>query len=346
MHWLEVQPHFNDLVVSTYGRGFWILDDITAIQQLDASQLSRPAHLFEARPAYRFLMREAPQSQPGDPAAGDNPDYGAALNLWLREAPDDSRMQIVDATGTVVRTVEPLRGLRTGLNRIMWDLREDASKQPRLRTQPLEHEHVRFDADGTRGPPEGGRVRPLAAPGNYTARIEIDGQVLETEIQVLQDPSSSVDVEEITEQIALLRALRDRTDQVTDLIDEIEIVRAQVDDIEERIGPDGARELRQAARTLDDELIELEMKLFDLRLTGGFAGQDSLRWPRQLYAKLISLAGYVGGTDERPTDQATEVFEIYERLLREHQERMEEIRSGSLVTLNQALVRAGLAPVG
>ena len=54
----------------------------------------------------------------------------------------------------------------------------------------------------------------------------------------------------------------------------------------------------------------------------------------------------MGGTDDRPTDQATEVFEIYEALLRDHQERMEEIRSGSLVTLNQALVQAGLAPVG
>jgi len=346
VHWLEVQPHFNDLVVSTYGRGFWILDDITAFQQLDDSHLASAAHLFEARPAYRFLMKEAPQSQPGDPAAGDNPDYGASLNLWLRERPDDARMEILDASGTVVRTVNPLPGLRAGLNRVVWNLREDASKAPRLRTQPLEHEHVNFDAQGTRPPPEGGRVRPLAAPGSYTARIAVDGQTLETGIEVLQDPASPVSVEEITEQIVMLRALRDRTDQVTDLIDEIEIVRAQVDDIEDRIGPDGSRAVREAARTLDEELIELEMKLFDLRLTGGFAGQDSLRWPRQLYAKLISLAGYVGGTDDRPTDQAVEVFEIYEALLADHQERMDEIRSGSLGSLNRALVQAGLAPVG
>ncbi len=346
VHWLEVQPHFNDLVVATYGRGFWILDDITPLQQVEVSDLETSAHLFQARPAYRFLMKESPQSQPGDPAAGRNPDYGASLNLWLQETPENARMEVVDAGGTTVRTEASLRGLRAGLNRVMWNLREDASNAPRLRTQPLEHEHVEFDAEGTRAPPEGGRVRPLAAPGWYTVRLDLDGTVLETPVEVRQDPSSSVTVDEITEQLALLRQLRDRTDEVTDLINEIEIVRAQIDDIQERVGDEGPVAVRRAAQTLDEELIDLEMKLFDLRLTGGFAGQDSLRWPRQLYAKLISLAGYVGGTDDRPTDQARDVFRIYEALLADYQARMGEIRSDALRGLNEALVSAGLAPVG
>ncbi len=86
--WLTVQPHFNDLVVATYGRGFWILDDITPIQQMSDEVLASSVHLFEPRPAYRFLSREGRSSQPGDPAAGENPDAGASINFFLGAGAD------------------------------------------------------------------------------------------------------------------------------------------------------------------------------------------------------------------------------------------------------------------
>ena len=49
-----MQQHFNDLVISTYGRGFWIMDDITPLQQLSDTVLGKSAHLFPPRAAYRF----------------------------------------------------------------------------------------------------------------------------------------------------------------------------------------------------------------------------------------------------------------------------------------------------
>ncbi len=60
VHWLVVQEHFNDLVVGTYGRGFWILDDITPIQQLNQEIVDSDVHLFEPRAAYRFLNKGSP----------------------------------------------------------------------------------------------------------------------------------------------------------------------------------------------------------------------------------------------------------------------------------------------
>ena len=56
-HWLVVQEHFNDLVVGTYGRGFYILDDITPLQQLTPEALKSDVYLFAPRPAYRFISR-------------------------------------------------------------------------------------------------------------------------------------------------------------------------------------------------------------------------------------------------------------------------------------------------
>ena len=54
MYWIDVQEHFNDLVVGTYGRGIWILDDLSPLQQLDQNITKKEAHLFDIKPAYRF----------------------------------------------------------------------------------------------------------------------------------------------------------------------------------------------------------------------------------------------------------------------------------------------------
>ena len=55
IHWLTIQEGFGDLVLGTYGRGFWILDDLSPLRQLSAEVLSADAHLFAPRPAYRLL---------------------------------------------------------------------------------------------------------------------------------------------------------------------------------------------------------------------------------------------------------------------------------------------------
>src|SRR5437870_313718 len=62
--WLTVQPHFHDLVVATYGRGVWILDDISPLEHLDAGTIRRRAWLFPPRPAYRFRTTQGVASAP------------------------------------------------------------------------------------------------------------------------------------------------------------------------------------------------------------------------------------------------------------------------------------------
>jgi len=346
-------------VVATYGRGFWILDDITAIQQLTPDLLaSDDYHLFEPRPAYRFLRRESQQST-YEGAQGTNPDYGATLHFAASlqqfsptiDLPDQTaQISVRDGNGDTIRTLSA--PVRPGINRVVWDLQEEPSRTPKLRTPSLEHDHVEFNGSGWRGPPEGGRVRPLAPPGQYTVDVKIGDWNATTELEVLKDPNAEGSLADIQAQVATVRALRDETDQVTDLIDEIEWVRKGLDDVEARI-EDDALQLRGVAsdsvatraEALDNELIEIEMLLFDLRLTGGTAGQDSLRWPRQLYAKLISLAGYISGTDYKPTDQAVEVHELYQDQLRVLLERMDGVRSGPLAAFNRLLAEGGAAPI-
>ena len=66
VYWITVQERFNDLVVATYGRGFWIIDDITPLQQAAAEVVAKDAHLFPPRAAYRFRSIESPEATTDD----------------------------------------------------------------------------------------------------------------------------------------------------------------------------------------------------------------------------------------------------------------------------------------
>ena len=143
----------------------------------------------------------------------------------------------------------------------------------------------------------------------------------------------------------MVREIRESVDSVVALIDEIEWIRAQTQLVRERnTDHAAAEEIREAGGTLEADLIELEMRLFDLRLTGGTARQDILRWARRLYARLTSLAGYITGTDDRPTDQSREVFEMLRSELGDYQRQMVAIRE-NVATFNRLLEDRGIDPI-
>jgi photosystem II stability/assembly factor-like uncharacterized protein len=185
--WMVVQEDFDDLVVATWGRGLWILDDIAPLQQLTPAVLNERAHLFEPRPAYLFVLRRPTTSESfatefDTPShAGRNPPYGAPVTYYLGTAARDVRVAIVDEKGASVATVQ---GTRTpGMNRVWWDLRANAPAK------------TTSDNGRGSGPAEanqegGGRgaTNPLVAPGTYSIKLSVDGQELTSKLVVRKDP--------------------------------------------------------------------------------------------------------------------------------------------------------------
>src|SRR5262249_36635042 len=84
VYWVAVQPRFHDLVVGTYGRGFYILDDLSALEQLTDTARAADAQLFTPRRAYRFRQVAQPNLAPTGTASGSNPPYGASIEYWLK----------------------------------------------------------------------------------------------------------------------------------------------------------------------------------------------------------------------------------------------------------------------
>jgi hypothetical protein len=96
---MVIQEHFNDLVIGTYGRGFYILDDLSPLQKMTPQVMASNVTLFAPRAAYRFKNIQTNYAQSDDPTAGQNPQYGAAINYWLKSVPQTATIAFLDAAG-------------------------------------------------------------------------------------------------------------------------------------------------------------------------------------------------------------------------------------------------------
>jgi photosystem II stability/assembly factor-like uncharacterized protein len=334
VYWLTVQEHFNDLVVATYGRGFWILDDLGPLQQLTPQALASDARLFTPRSTYRFRPITNNYGQSDDQTAGQNPPYGALISYYLRTAPEGAvTIRILDAAGQVIRTLEGPR--RAGISRVAWDLRHETSKEIRLRTTPVFAPDVRPGADGWRPLPEGGRVALLAPPGKYTVELLVGSQRLTQPLTVLKDPNSEGTEADIQAQFTLLRDIRQDLETAADMVNGIEVVRGQLQALAPLLEGGQAAAVRAQADALEKKLLAVEDALIQRRLTG--RGQDTVRWQAQLVAKLTYLAGGLAGADFAPTGQQQEVQGLLRQRVNAQQTALKEVLSKDLASFNSLL---------
>jgi len=195
----------NDLVVGTYGRGIWILDDISPLRQMGADFADQDVHLFKPGNAIR-VHRNVGQDTPFPPEVPHalNPPDGALVYYYLKSKPaGDVTLDVLDAKGAVVRHLssvpvppvpeaahppEPNFWLATpqplptaaGINRANWDGRYDS---PPAFSHSFE---INANPGLTPASPEG----PLAPPETYTLRLTVDGKPYETTVTVVNDPRS------------------------------------------------------------------------------------------------------------------------------------------------------------
>jgi len=332
VYWLDLQPHFHDLVVGTYGRGFYILDDLSGLEQLSDAVRAEAAHLFAPREAYRFRDVAQPNLAPRGTSTGRNPAYGASLQYWLKEpvkepaaATDEAvgapltekereaaekekaearkrlvELSVLDAEGREVRRLSGTN--RQGVNRVSWDLRHAPTFPVRLRTTPDENPHVweekRFRGQKHRGVFYYGiwdtKRGPLALPGTYTVKLVVNGEEVGQEsLVVKKDPNSAGSEQDIAEATRLAMAIYRDTDAVVRMINQLEWTRKQLEELR------GMLEATKAGPADLEELAAMEkaaLAVEDRLLQRNLAEADekSFRGPLQLYLKLLWLQAEVG----------------------------------------------------
>jgi photosystem II stability/assembly factor-like uncharacterized protein len=294
--WIAPQKDYHDVVISTYGRGLFILRDITALEQQDRV-VARNAYLYEPRPGFR-------EARSGS----------AVFQFALKNAPAAPvTLEILDSTGVLIRKMQ-VRA-RAGENRVTWDLQHDGSVQVELRTTPPDNPRIwdepRFrnrstrpvDHWGIQGPERAGA---LAVPGRYTVRLSVDSQTVSRPFRVLLDPEVATPEADIAASTrAQQRIVRDMN-ETADMINRIELARKQIEDLVK--SDSTAADLKDALGGLDQKLMATELKM--LSRTDLHSDDKWYVESYKPYMQLIWLLGEVGpgggdvqgGADHRPTD--------------------------------------------
>lgn len=341
VYWITVQPRFNDLVIATYGRGDWIMDDITALR--DYQPGAAAAQLFAPRAAYRFRsVSDGRLSEPGARVIGQNPTYGADINFYLPAAAAGT-ITVTDAGGKTVRRL-PFHGT-AGVNRVYWDLRYPNGDMPHMLVPPPDATWVANGAGGYHilsGIMIPATVRgPLVVPGTYTVRLTVNGESQTAPLEVLADPHSLGTAASMQAEAAFQQKLIAEIDTVSGMIEHLEWVRKQTADIEMRYGQDASRnDIVNGARELAADAIAIEGKLMDVHLTDG--NEDLNRFPSQLYQKLTALYDK-DEADLGPTASEAAVNESFQSWMAQSQAALKAFDAQQVAAYNARLKAQGLS---
>ncbi len=338
VHHMVVQEQFNDLVVGTYGRGFWIMDDITPLQQLTEEVIASEVHLFNPRPAYRLH----------EITGGPRVNRRAYINYYLKKGSSKAvEVTVLDESGEVVKT---LKGSgKPGINRVPWDLTYEPANQAKLRIKPpgnptvVEEKRFRETWDREGWYPmlswgtSGGFRGITVAPGTYTVKLAVNGKELSKELMVMKDPHSAGTPEDIKKLVAVQLELKEDINTITAMINSMEWMRKQITDIKCMLQENNlALTVIPAVNEFDGKIAAIEDEILQPYSREG--DSKSFRFPNLLYSKLSVLAGDVAqNIDFPPNEQQKEVHQLLKNQLEKYKEKFRELLENDLPVFNNTL---------
>jgi len=331
----DLRVHRKDLVVSTQGRSFWILDNLAPLHQLTDEVASSDVWLYTPRTAYRggFLST-------------------ATIDYYLKDAPEEElTLEILDASGHVVQTYKGKAGdkappsggggffaaffggggnarlpVKKGLNRFTWNLREKGPEMP----QGVVH--------------WGGTPGMRVVPGSFQARLT-QGEWSQTRsFDVELEPNLSATTSELQKQYDLAKEIAAEIDMLFGTLTDLRDVKAQSKAIVDRMKKAGqdSEEIAAAAKAMTEKLTELEEEITQVNSK---SSQDPINFPPMIDNQLTTLYGYVVNANHQPTAGGYERFEDLKPDLASLKSRFDEIVASDLASFNQLVGGLNLPPV-
>jgi photosystem II stability/assembly factor-like uncharacterized protein len=344
VYWLEIQERFDDLVVGTYGRGYYILDNISPLREYDMNAQGKDAHLFSIRPSYRFQEKQSIKTDGPSLNSGTNPAYGADINYFLKDSTDQKvEIQILTSNDEIVRTLQGKND--AGIHRVMWDLRYEPTYKPKLQSTPPGRPWVQLNGEGWRPLVTWdldlmrGQYGPRVVPDTYKVKLIVGETAYVREVEVLKDPSTEGTLEDIKKQVAFSLELRDAINLAVTMINDIESIRAELNEIIPQLRN---KNDKKKAEQLQSMAEAIAASLYDIHLTG--AREDAFRSPMKLYGRLSALASDItgNGVDFRPTDQQGEVYSIFNKRLKDVDDKFKTFMNVEVNNFNSQLKKSEL----
>jgi photosystem II stability/assembly factor-like uncharacterized protein len=352
----------NDLVVGTYGRGFWILDDISPLRQVAPSIQSETAHLFKPDDAIR-VRRNVNGDTPFPPEVphAENPPDGAIVYYYLGSHPSGViTLEVRDSHGSIVRHLSsaPIPALSDppppipdfwvekpsplpvapGLNRTSWNLRYD--------NPPAFSHSYEINANPGRTPasPEG----PLVTPGIYTLTLTVEGKSYRQTVTVQNDPRSPASYSELRAQHALQMKLYRCTQEARDCYQQVADVRAAVAALLKSNPP---AEVATAARAFDGKLVGIGGSIGAGRQFGGGGFPGTNGPPRQPTFSVINSSAVreintLDSGDMAPNDSMQKACSTVCSDMEKAMKIWDLLKSKDLPAFNTLLSKNHLQPIG
>ncbi len=356
IHDLKVKD--DDLVAATFGRGFWILDDLTPLRELTEQVTQKPVHLFKPRATYRippergfpqaatpgvvnyfrsgsvaFYDKEMPDGRRKHVwlDAGQNPPEGVIVNFYLKERPQgEVTLNFLDAKGQSIRTFssqstgadgKPLVPAEPGMNRFQWNMRYPGSITPQ----------------GMRVPAIAG---PVASPGMYQVQLTVDAVTEKQAVEIRKDPRVKATQEDLDRQFEWQIKIRDKLSENSGAVIRVRKIQQQVEEWARRIESQGETALAAAAKDLLEKLRSVEIELTQTQSSSPSTGTAH---SVTLDSKLASIPANLSVADWAPTEQSLEVFGMVSEKVTIQLGRLQEIIDKDLPELNN-LIRESEIP--
>lgn len=350
IHDLAVEQ--DDLVAATYGRSFWILDDVTPLRQLSAGMASDGAHLFAPRTALR-VRRDENQDTPLPPEvpAGKNPPDGAIINYYLPpNFSSDVQVEIHDEGGDVIHIYssapipkeegelpfvaeywigrpQPL-SKTPGMHRFVWNLRY--TDPHAVHVQSPYNYPIAAIVGSTPLPPEG----PLALPGKYEVQLKAGGEIQRQPLEVKQDPRVHAARNELESSLDLQLKISSVLGKNYEAYHHVKQLRARLSELMKRPKEDP---VAVAAAELDKKVGALEGEATPILETP--TGMSLMA----VNDGLTALMALVDGADFAPSEQS---FAAFRRVCQGWKEQMgnwEQLRGKDVEAFGLLLGKNSLA---
>ena len=342
----------DDLCVATHGRGFWILDNITPLRQLQASIKSAPAMLFRPQTALRVRWNTNSDTPlPPDVAAGENPPDGAMIDYYIGSPTSAPvTLEIKDEAGQLVRRYSSADPLPTpdpalaippywvrppqklagepGMHRFLWDLHY--APVPGVQPQYPIAAVYRNTAPAP--------TSPWAMPGKYRIVLTVAGKSYEQTLTLMMDPRVRTSVDDLAAQFKLSKQLYDEWLALSSISESVRLIRSQISEWQKRT----------LTADLKAHIDALSGKLQTLAGAGGGpggpgAGAGVARVTvATATGRVRTLFTLLEGVDVAPTPQAAAAVPDVLKDSRSLQESWQAIRSQDIPALNLELRAAGL----
>jgi photosystem II stability/assembly factor-like uncharacterized protein len=340
----------DDLAAGTHGRGFWILDDITPLRQVDAKVTSAEAFLFKPQTAVRVRWNMNTDTPlPPDFPAGENPPDGAVIDYYLQSAPSGPvTLEIKDSAGKMVRKyssadkpepVDPMLNIPTywvrpsrvlsaeaGMHRWLWDMH-----YPNVPGVEAEYPIAAVPHD-TAPQPSG----PWALPGKYTVVLTVNGKSYSQPLTLEIDPRVKTPAEGLQQQFKLSSDLYAALLTLSPAVEQAGDLRKQLKELQSKANGDALT----AVKAFDQKLQALAGGV--ARRPGAGAEPPTLGGLRTRY---LALFGVLQEADVMPSTQASEAVAELEKQLPPVMARWKELQSQDLPALNKRLKSANLPEI-